>query len=224
MSPSEPPIRISDASARRYEFTTHCCADSPPPRSCSIAGKATFTTDPSIVTTAEPRIAPSRVSRWRRVISVTASILILANRRRPCQIRVRSRRRVVANTDPSLILGQLVSLFLTTGHGRRPPSDRTVAPEVAGSSPVTLPSLRVPANGHSCCLVRRGELLLDPIPWPRRPTENACNAPHLVLDCVRSHEQGRVTNSWNSASSASTSSTKAEMPKPADLSRSCPTR
>src|SRR2546423_15665772 len=65
MSPSEPPIRISDPSASRYALDTHCCAGRPPPRSRSIAGSATFTIVPSIVATAEPRIAATRVSRWR---------------------------------------------------------------------------------------------------------------------------------------------------------------
>ena len=68
MSPSEPPIRISDASVSRYAFDTHCCAERPPPRSRSIAGRATLTIDPSIVATAEPRIAASSVSRCLRLI------------------------------------------------------------------------------------------------------------------------------------------------------------
>src|SRR5207237_4413339 len=72
MSPSEPPIRISDPSASRYAFETHCCADRPPPRSRSIAGNATLTIEPSIVATPEPRIAESRVSRWRRVMRPSA--------------------------------------------------------------------------------------------------------------------------------------------------------
>src|SRR5438105_4940354 len=67
MSPSEPPIRISDASASRYAFETHCCAERPPPRSRSIAGKATLTIVPSIVATPEPRIAARSVSRCRCV-------------------------------------------------------------------------------------------------------------------------------------------------------------
>src|SRR3954468_11570890 len=69
MSPSEPPTRISDASVNRYAFETHCCAGSPPPRSLSIAGRATLTIVPSIVATPEPRIAATSVRRWRRVIS-----------------------------------------------------------------------------------------------------------------------------------------------------------
>src|SRR5438552_14495003 len=67
MSPSEPPIRISEPRASRYEFDTHCCAASPPPRSRSIAGRATLTIVPSIIATPDPRIAATRVSRWRRV-------------------------------------------------------------------------------------------------------------------------------------------------------------
>ena len=66
MSPSEPPIRINEASASRYAFETHCCAVSPPPRSRSIAGNATLTIELSIETTADPRIAASKISRWRR--------------------------------------------------------------------------------------------------------------------------------------------------------------
>ena len=69
MSPSEPPIRISDPSASRYAFDTHCCAESPPPRSCSIAGSATLTIVPSSIATEEPRIAATRVRRWVRVIA-----------------------------------------------------------------------------------------------------------------------------------------------------------
>src|SRR3954447_321171 len=72
MSPSEPPTRISDASVNRYAFDTHCCAGSPPPRSRSIAGRATLTIVPSIVATPEPRIAATSVRRWRRVISAPA--------------------------------------------------------------------------------------------------------------------------------------------------------
>src|SRR5215208_927567 len=68
MSPSEPPTRINDASVKRYPFDTHCCAGSPPPRSRSIAGRATLTIVPSIVATPEPRIAATSVSRCRRVI------------------------------------------------------------------------------------------------------------------------------------------------------------
>src|SRR5207248_11114036 len=68
MSPSEPPIRISEPRASRYAFDTHCWAGSPPPRSRSIAGSATFTIVPSMVATLEPRIAANSVSRWRRLI------------------------------------------------------------------------------------------------------------------------------------------------------------
>src|SRR5436190_24257027 len=68
MSPSDPPIRISDASVSRYAFDTHCCAGRPPPRSRSIAGSATLTIVPSIVATPEPRIAARSVSLWRRVM------------------------------------------------------------------------------------------------------------------------------------------------------------
>ncbi len=63
MSPSEPPTRISEPSASRYAFETHCCALNPPPRSSSIAGSATLTIEPSIVASAEPTIAASNVSR-----------------------------------------------------------------------------------------------------------------------------------------------------------------
>src|SRR6266571_2022583 len=68
MSPSDPPIRISEPSARRYAFETHCCAGNPPPRSRSIAGSATLTIEPSIAATPEPRIAATNVNRWRRLI------------------------------------------------------------------------------------------------------------------------------------------------------------
>src|SRR5438874_1067578 len=39
MSPSEPPIRISEPRASRYAFETHCCAGSPPPRAACSACK-----------------------------------------------------------------------------------------------------------------------------------------------------------------------------------------
>src|ERR671935_3313815 len=67
MSPREPPIRSREPSASRYALEIHCCAESPPPRSRSIAGRATLTIEPSIVTTAEPRIAARSVSSWWRV-------------------------------------------------------------------------------------------------------------------------------------------------------------
>jgi hypothetical protein len=68
MSPSEPPIRISDPSESRYAFATHCCADSPPPRSRSIAGSATLTIVPSSIATPEPTMAAASVSRCRRLM------------------------------------------------------------------------------------------------------------------------------------------------------------
>src|SRR4029453_11310953 len=68
MSPSEPPTRISEPSTSRYALETHCCAGRPPPRSRWIAGSATLTIVPSIVATAEPRMAATSVSRWRAVI------------------------------------------------------------------------------------------------------------------------------------------------------------
>jgi hypothetical protein len=54
----------------------------------------------------------------------------------PCQIRVRSHRRSLANADPTLPVGRRVSLLQTLRNRRRPSSDRNVTPEVAGSSPV----------------------------------------------------------------------------------------
>src|SRR5689334_12962260 len=69
MSEREPAIRISEPRTSRYAFETHCCAGSPPPRSRWIAGRATLTIVPSIVATPEPRIAATRVSRWRAVTS-----------------------------------------------------------------------------------------------------------------------------------------------------------
>src|SRR3954451_3707599 len=80
MSPSDQPIRISDASVSRYAFDTHCCAGRPPPRSRSIAGRATLTIVPSIVATPEPRIAATSVRRWRRVISAWAGRSRLGSR------------------------------------------------------------------------------------------------------------------------------------------------
>src|SRR5919199_6218636 len=68
MSPSGPPMRISEPSASRYAFVTHCCAGSPPPRSRSIAGSATFTIVPSIMATPDPRMAAASVMRWTRLI------------------------------------------------------------------------------------------------------------------------------------------------------------
>src|SRR6266851_3171081 len=73
MSPSEPPIRISEPRASRYAFDTHCCEGSPPPRSRSIAGRATLTIDPSIAATPEPRIAATSVSRWLRLMAARAA-------------------------------------------------------------------------------------------------------------------------------------------------------
>src|SRR5712692_2984001 len=72
MSPSEPPIRISEPRASRYAFDTHCCAGSPPPRSRSIDGSATLTIDPPIAATPEPRIAATSVSRWLRLMPARA--------------------------------------------------------------------------------------------------------------------------------------------------------
>ena len=72
MSPSEPPIRSSEPSVRRYAFEVHCWPASPPPRSSWIAGSATFTTVESTVTTVVPRIAATRTSRfWAAVTLAT---------------------------------------------------------------------------------------------------------------------------------------------------------
>ena len=54
MSPSEPPTRMSEPSVSRYASTIHCCAASPPPRSLSIACRATLTTEPSMKAIDEP--------------------------------------------------------------------------------------------------------------------------------------------------------------------------
>src|SRR6266542_3525645 len=70
MSPSEPPIRISEPRASKYAFDTHCCAGRPPPRSRSIAGSATLTIDPSTAATPEPRIAATNVRRCLRLMGV----------------------------------------------------------------------------------------------------------------------------------------------------------
>src|SRR5918996_3412562 len=62
MSPSDPPMRSSEPSVTRYAFEVHCCPASPPPRSSSIAGRATLTTVASTVTTVVPRMAATRMS------------------------------------------------------------------------------------------------------------------------------------------------------------------
>ena len=91
MSPSDPPIRISEPSVSRYAFATHCCACRPPPRSCSIAGSATLTTVPSMVAIPEPRIAATSVIRC--VPSCSAPLM--AKEATPC-LRDRCTPKVVS--------------------------------------------------------------------------------------------------------------------------------
>ena len=73
-SPREPPTRRSEPSVSRYASTTHCWSASPPPRSSSIAGSATFTTVESTKTMTEPRMQATSTSRLRRVRSGCAML------------------------------------------------------------------------------------------------------------------------------------------------------
>ena len=96
-------VRISDASARRYAFTTHCCADSHPTEILLDRRQSIVHDRPSIITAAEPRIAPSSVSRCRRVMSATTSILIAAKgeRQRGSKVRVADPCQITpTNADP----------------------------------------------------------------------------------------------------------------------------
>ena len=65
MSPSEPPTRMSEPSVSRYASTIHCWAARPPPRSRWIGGSATLTTEPSMNTIDEPRIARDAACKRR---------------------------------------------------------------------------------------------------------------------------------------------------------------
>ena len=73
-SPSEPPTRISDPSARRYAFETHCWPASPPPRSARIAGRATFTAVASRPATNEPMIAATSASCLLGISSIMTKL------------------------------------------------------------------------------------------------------------------------------------------------------
>jgi hypothetical protein len=64
-SPSEPPSRISDASASVYAFTIHWSALVPVLRSRPMCGSATFTTVPSRNVIPEPMTATARTQRPR---------------------------------------------------------------------------------------------------------------------------------------------------------------
>ena len=68
MSPSEPPTRMSEPSVSRYASTIHCWAASPPPRSLSIAWRATLTTEPSMKAIDDPRTLAMSVHLLTRSI------------------------------------------------------------------------------------------------------------------------------------------------------------
>src|SRR3954453_11837104 len=69
-SPSDPPISSSDPSVTRYAFEVHCWPARPPPRSRAMAGRATFTTVESTVTTVVPRMQATRIHRLRCEVTV----------------------------------------------------------------------------------------------------------------------------------------------------------
>lgn len=68
MSPAAPPRRSSALSGSRYAFTTHCRWAAPAPNVVPIAGRPTFTTEPSTIAKLEARIVDAISKRGRTVI------------------------------------------------------------------------------------------------------------------------------------------------------------
>src|SRR6266850_3955221 len=68
MSPAAPPRRRRALSGNRYAFTTHCRWGAPAPNVVPIAGRPTFTTEPSANAKLEARIVVAISKRGRSVI------------------------------------------------------------------------------------------------------------------------------------------------------------
>src|SRR3954453_18395335 len=95
-SPSEPPTRISEASASREALTTHCSWGTVAPSSSPMLRSAMFTTVPSSIAIPEPSTAAVSTHRpcgVPRTMSAWGIPLALRRHDQPCVTHLRRVRR-----------------------------------------------------------------------------------------------------------------------------------